>query len=44
MISSCCLCLGEEGVDPIHSAEAPEQKVGEINMITYDQLVEKEIM
>ena len=31
-------------MDPVHNAEDPEQKVGEINTITYDQLVEKEIM
>ena len=31
-------------MDLVHNAEAPEQKVGEINTITYDQLVEKEII
>jgi hypothetical protein len=30
------LYLGEEGIDQVHTAEAPEQKVGEINTITYD--------
>jgi hypothetical protein len=30
------LCLGEEGMDQVHTAEAPEQKVGDINTITYD--------
>ena len=38
------LSLGEDGADQVHTAEAPEQKVGDISTITYDQLVEKEIM